>query len=95
MKDRDPERLGIAAAALAAAAACVLLAGSRRPAGDAARSEGFQRLAGGLGGGAALSLEPCEGAFDPAGAPGCALRLDPVPGGSRSCPHHAGPTIRR
>lgn len=94
MRDRAPERFGLAVALLAAAAAGVLAAGAGATE-DPARAEGFQRLVGGLGGGTATSLVPCERAFDPARAEGCALGTEPLPGGFDFCPHHSGPTIRR
>ena len=91
MSDRAPGRLAAALALLVAAAGVVLALGSRRTAAADARSAAFQGLVGGLGGGPAISLHPCEAGFE--GGPGgtCSLALDPVPGGAASCPHHAGP----
>jgi len=93
--DRAPERLAVAVAALVAAAGVVLALGSRRPAAAEARSAGFQRTTGGLGSGTAVTLSPCEAAFDGGAGGDCSCGLDPVPGGFAFCPHHAGPSMRR
>jgi hypothetical protein len=95
VRDRAPEALALAVAALAAAAGCVLAAGSRRPAAAAARSAEFQRAVGGLGSGTAASLSPCEAAFDRGVAAGCSRAFWPVAGGAGFCPHHGGPSLRR
>ncbi len=94
LKDRAPEGLA-AAVLLAAAAAGILLLGAGRDAGAAARSAGFQRATGGIGGGRATALLPCEGAFDGGATRPCGRALDPLPGGEAFCPHHAGPLGRR
>jgi len=93
--DRAPERLAAAVAALVAAAGIVLVLGALRPAAAEVRSAEFQRIAGGLGSGTAVTLSPCEAAFDGGIAGTCTCGLDPVPGGFVFCPHHAGPSLRR
>lgn len=95
MRDRAPEALAVATAALLAAAGGALLAGALRPASAAARSEEFQRLVGGLGYGTATDLSPCAPAFDPGVGGGCTCGTDPVPGGFAYCPHHSGASLRR
>jgi|SRR5262245_30846454 len=50
----------------------------------------FQRLVGGLGFGPALDLTRCPNSFDPRLDDGCAGDLEPLPGGARFCPLHAG-----
>jgi len=87
--------LAVAAAALVAAATCVLVLGARRPAEEAARSEAFQRLVGGLGGGSAISLAPCERGFDPGLSGSCSLETAYGHGNGACCPHHSGPSLRR
>lgn len=94
MRDRAPEALA-AAVLLAAAAAAAILLGAGRDAGAAARSAGFQRATGGIGGGRGTALLPCEGAFDGDATRPCGRALDPLPGGEAFCPHHAGPLGRR
>jgi hypothetical protein len=95
VRDRAPEALATATAALLAAAGCALLAGAARPASGAARSEEFQRLVGGLGSGTATALSPCAQAFDPGLGEDCSCGMDPVPGGFAFCPHHSGASLRR
>lgn len=82
-------RVVVAATALLAAAAAAVVA--RDVAGPApSRHEAFQRLVGGLGGGPAIALSPCERAFDPRLDAGCRFDVSPVPCGSPFCAHGAG-----
>jgi len=95
VRDRAPERLAAAAGVLLAAAAAVLLLGSLRDAAAEARAEEAARITGGIGGGSALVLSPCEAGFE-GGDPGeCGRSFEPVPGGRAFCPHHSGPGGRR
>ena len=57
---------------------------------QAERSAEFQRLVGGLGFGPALDLSSCPNSFDPRLDDGCEADLEPLPGGARFCPQHAG-----
>lgn len=75
------------ALALVVAASAAVAATSRRDVREAARSEAFQTLVGGLGGGAAVDLARCARAFDPRLDDGCAFRTHPVPAGGAYCAH--------
>lgn len=87
MSGRGPALVLALVATLAAAAATTVAATSRRDAREAARSEGFQALVGGLGGGPAVHLARCARAFDVRLDDGCAFRTHPVPGGGAYCAH--------
>lgn len=84
---RGPIAVVAVVAALAAGAAVAVAVGARRAPDAAARSEAFQTLVGGLGGGPATSLVRCARAFDPRLDDGCAFRTHPVPAGGAYCAH--------
>lgn len=87
MTGRGPVVVVAAVAALVAAAALALGTSSRRDPAEAARSDAFQALVGGLGGGPAVDLARCARAFDPRLDDGCAFRTHPVPAGGAYCAH--------
>jgi hypothetical protein len=95
VRDRAPEALGAAVALLVAAAGAVLLAGGRRSAAPDGPGADLRRLTGGIGGGTASSLRPCDRAFDPGIAGTCGPGVEGVPGGFAWCPHHSGASLRR
>lgn len=95
MKDHGPGVVVALVGALAAAALCVVALTSGRDPAEAARSEAFQSLVRGLGGGPAVDLSRCAHAFDPRFDDGCAFRTHPVPAGGAFCAHGlAGLPIR-
>ena len=95
MRDRAPEALAAAAGLLTAAAAAALFLGALGDPAAADRSAAFQEAAGGLGGGRATMLQPCEAAFTGDRDLPCGRAFEPVPGGAAFCPHHAGPLAGR
>ena len=87
MSGHGPRFVVAAVVALAAGAGAVVATCARRAPDAAARSEAFQALVGGLGGGPATSLVRCARAFDPRLDDGCAFRTHPVPAGGAYCAH--------
>jgi len=70
-------------------AAGVLVAGTAPSPAEVEDGDAFQQLVGGLGLGPAVDLTRCGREFDPRVEGTCALRHEPVPGGSVFCPPHA------
>lgn len=87
MSGRGPGVVLALVAALVTSAGLAAVAASGRPSAAAARSEGFQALLHGLGGGPAVDLSRCARAFDPRLDDGCPFRTSPVPAGDAYCAH--------
>lgn len=87
MSGRGPVVVVAVVAALVAGAALAVAGRARRDPAEAARSEAFQTLLGGLGGGPAVTLSRCARAFDPRLDDPCAFRTHPVPAGGAYCAH--------
>jgi hypothetical protein len=84
---RGPVVVVTVVVALVVSAVAVVGVGARREPAAAARSEAFQALVGGLGGGPAITLARCARAFDPRLDDGCAFRTHPVPAAADYCAH--------
>ncbi len=87
MSGRGPVAVVAVVVALVAGAGVAVARGARRDPGAAARSEAFQALVGGLGGGPATTLARCARAFDPRLDDACAFRTHPLPAGGAYCAH--------
>lgn len=87
MSGRGPGIVAAVVAGLVLAAGAVVAAGARRDPRAAARSEAFQALVHGLGGGPATTMVRCARAFDPRLDDGCAFRTFPMPCGDPYCAH--------
>ncbi|MBL9086711.1 MAG: hypothetical protein JNM10_06180 [Planctomycetia bacterium] len=87
MSGRGPAIVVAVVVALAGGAATVVATCAPRAPGAAARSEAFQALVGGVGGGPATTMARCARAFDPRLDDACAFRTHPTPAGGAYCAH--------
>lgn len=90
MRGHRPRRFAALVLAIAALAAIAVARGGRGQGGGDLAAE-FQRLVGGIGGGAAPDPARCRLQFDPRLSPFCPHRLGPLPGLPGACATHGVP----